>query len=209
MTMTLDRRTLLAQLMAAAAGVPVALAETPLTATPSQTAGPFYPDEKPLDRDADLTQLRGSRAAAAGRVVYLSGRILDTRGRPVEGARIEIWQANAHGRYAHPWDSSRRPLDPNFQGYGLQVTDAQGCYRFKTIKPGPYDSRPPHIHVDIGVPSADLTTQIYFPGEPLNERDGIFRSTRNREALIAKPVEPRGAVEDGALVLRWDAVIRV
>jgi protocatechuate 3,4-dioxygenase, beta subunit len=200
----LDRRTMLAQLAAAAAGAPFALAETRLTATPRQTAGPFYPDGKPLDRDADLTRISGQRAAAAGQIVYLSGQILDTQGRPVEGARIEIWQANTHGRYAHPWDNSRRPLDPNFQGYGLQVTDAQGRYRFKTVKPGAYDSRPPHIHIDI----ADLTTQIYFPGEPLNERDGIFRSTPNREVLIAKPVEPREKVEEGALVLRWDAVIR-
>ena len=129
------------------------------------------------------------------------------QGRPVEGARIEIWQANTHGRYAHPWDSSRRALDPNFQGYGTQVTDAQGRYRFKTIKPGAYDSRPPHIHVDIAGGKRDLTTQIYFPGEPLNERDGIFRSTRNREVLIAQPVQPREALEEGALVLRWDAVL--
>lgn len=205
---TLDRRTLLAHLIVAAAGVPVAATEAWLPATPRQTAGPFYPDEKPLDRDADLTRVRGRGAGAAGQIVYLSGQILDVQGRPVEGARIEIWQANAHGRYAHPWDSSRRPLDPNFQGYGVQVTDAQGRYRFKTIKPGAYDSRPPHIHVDIAA-KTELTTQIYFPGEPLNERDGIFRSTRDRELLIAKPAEAREAVEDGALVLRWDAVIRV
>lgn len=205
----LDRRAVLAQLMAAAAGVPLALAETRLRATPSQTAGPFYPDEKPLDRDADLTQLRGRRAVAAGQIVHLSGRVLDLTGRPIEGARVEIWQANAHGRYAHPWDNSRRPLDPNFQGFGVQVTDAQGRYRFKTIKPGPYDSRPPHIHVDIAGAKRELTTQIYFPGEPLNERDGIFRATRDREVLIATPVEAREAVEDGALVLRWDAVLAI
>jgi protocatechuate 3,4-dioxygenase, beta subunit len=204
----LDRRTVLAQLMAAAAGVPLALAETRLTATPGQTAGPFYPDEKPLDRDADLTQMRGHRALAAGQVVYLSGRILDMQGRPVEGARVEIWQANTHGRYVHPWDNSRRPLDPNFQGFGLQTTDAQGRYRFKTVKPGAYDSRPPHIHVGIAGGKAELTTQIYFPGEPLNERDGLFRSTPGRESLIAKVGEPRETVEDGALVLQWDAVIR-
>ncbi len=203
----LDRRTVLAQLVAAAAGVPLVLAETRLTATPSQTAGPFYPDEKPLDRDADLTQLRGRRALAAGQVVYLSGLVLDTQGRPVEGARIEIWQANTHGRYAHPWDNSRRPLDPNFQGFGLQTTDAQGRYRFKTVKPGAYDSRPPHIHVGIAGGRNELTTQIHFPGEPMNERDGIFRSTRDRESLIAKVMEPAEGVEDGALVLRWDAVI--
>jgi protocatechuate 3,4-dioxygenase, beta subunit len=204
----LDRRTVLAQLLAAAAGVPLALGETRLTATPEQTAGPFYPDEKPLDRDADLTRISGRRAPAAGQIVYLSGRILDVFGRPVEGARVEIWQANAHGRYVHPWDNSRRPLDPNFQGFGLQTTDAQGRYRFKTVKPGAYDSRPPHIHVGIAGGADELTTQIYFPGEPLNDRDGIFRSTRDRESLIARIVPPREAVEDGALVLQWDAVIR-
>ena len=203
-----DRRAVLAQLVAAAVGVPLALGETRLTVTPRQTAGPFYPDEKPLDRDADLTLLRGRRTVAAGQILYLSGRILDTQGRPVEGARVEIWQANAHGRYAHPWDNSRRPLDPNFQGFGVQTTDAQGRYRFKTVKPGAYDSRPPHIHVGIAGGRDELTTQIYFPGEPLNDRDGIFRATPGRESLIAKLVEPREAVEDGALVLLWDAVIR-
>ena len=198
----IDRRILLGQLLVA----PFALAET-LKGTPSQTAGPFYPIDKPLDKDADLTRVRGRGQVAKGQIAYLSGRILDVNGRPIEGARVEIWQANANGRYAHPYDRSRVPLDPNFQGFGVELTDAQGRYRFKTIKPGAYESRTPHIHVDIATPNRKLTTQMYFPGEPLNDEDSILRSTRFGETLIAKAAQATEDVEPGALVLRWDAVL--
>lgn len=198
----IDRRILLAQLVVA----PFVLADT-LRGTPSQTAGPFYPVDKPLDKDADLTRVRGRGQAAKGQVAYISGRILDGSGKPVEGARVEIWQANAHGRYAHPYDRNDAPLDPNFQGFGAQLTDAQGRYRFKTIKPGAYENRTPHIHVDIASPNRKLTTQMYFPGEPLNAEDYILRNTRFGETLIAKTAEATEEVEPGALVLRWDAVL--
>jgi len=198
----MHRRIFLAQLV----GAPLLLAET-LRGTPSQTAGPFYPVEKPLDHDADLTRVGGRPRAAEGTIVHLSGRIVDANGNPVEGARVEIWQANAHGRYSHPRDRSSAPLDPNFQGFGTEVTDPRGQYRFKTIKPGAYESRTPHIHVDIAVPNRTLTTQIYFPGEPLNEQDDLLRNTRFGESLIAKRVQPTEQVEPGALVLRWDAVV--
>ena len=198
----LDRRTLFAQLLFA----PLVLADA-LRGTPSQTAGPFYPIDKPLDKDADLTRVQGRGRAAKGQIVHLSGRILDVSGKPIEGARVEIWQANAHGRYSHPRDRSTAPLDPDFQGFGTQVTDAQGRYRFKTIKPGAYEDRTPHIHVDIATPNRKLTTQMYFPGEPLNDQDYILRSTRFGETLIAKTAQAAEEVEPGALVLRWDAVL--
>ncbi len=198
----LDRRILLAQLL----GAPLLFADT-LKGTPSQTAGPFYPIDKPLDKDADLTRVRGRGKAAKGQIAHISGRILDVNGKPIEGARVEIWQANAHGRYAHPRDRSEAPLDPDFQGYGIELTDAQGRYRFKTIKPGAYEARTPHIHVDIATPNRKLTTQMYFPGEPLNDQDYILRSTRFGETLIAKTAEATEQVEPGALVLRWDAIL--
>src|SRR6185503_3487961 len=98
--------------------------------TEEQVFGPFYPIKRPLDRDADLTQLRGRRANAKGQGVQLMGRVVNLQGRPLRGVKLEIWQANAYGRYAHINDSNKAPLDPNFQGYGVQVTDAKGQFRF-------------------------------------------------------------------------------
>src|SRR4051794_11175070 len=106
--------------------------------TPKVTMGPFYPAVKPLDRDADLTIVNGSSGKAEGKIINVSGRVLTHNGSPVSGAKIEIWQANTHGRYDHPSDTSQEPLDPNFQGYAIITTDAEGHYRFKTIKPGAY-----------------------------------------------------------------------
>ena len=113
------------------------LAQSPnLKLTPEQIMGPFYPVIKSLDRDADLTVVKGKRGKAQGQVIQLMGRVLNARGEPVKGARLELWQANAQGRYMHPSDVNPAPLDPNFQGFSVQMTDAEGRYRFKTIKPG-------------------------------------------------------------------------
>src|SRR6185436_14237411 len=131
----------------------ITLAQQPAqNLTPEQIMGPFYPVIRPLDRDSDLTRIVGKRGHAQGQVIHLTGRVLNSRGEPVRGARLEIWQANAKGRYDHPGDVNPAPLDPNFQGFGVQVTDAQGRYRFKTIKPAAYpinpanpsNIRPPH-----------------------------------------------------------------
>src|SRR5690349_10240473 len=97
--------------------------------TPEQVMGPFYPMIKPLDRDADLTLISGRKQRAAGQLIHLTGRVLNSQGEPVRGARIELWQANSHGKYAHPKDTNPAPLDPNFQGFGVQTTDAEGRYR--------------------------------------------------------------------------------
>src|SRR6185369_2609838 len=122
--------------------------------TPSIILGPFYPQIKLSEQDPDLTVLAGRQKRAAGEVVYLTGRVLNLKGKPVSGAKISIWQANSHGRYSHKSDQNTAPLDPNFQGYGLQTTDAEGRYRFKTIKPGAYPApvvgmRAPHIHFEV------------------------------------------------------------
>jgi protocatechuate 3,4-dioxygenase beta subunit len=145
------------------------------------------------------------------------GRVLDTEGRPIRDAKVELWQANAHGRYAHPRDVNPAPLDPNFQGYGVQTTDGEGQYRFKTIKPKAYPVnamnpdavRTPHIHFDIAGANSRLVTQMYFPGEPGNEDDGIYGrlDAAERTAATAVVLPADAAAEPDSLVLRWDIVL--
>jgi protocatechuate 3,4-dioxygenase beta subunit len=156
----------------------IVAAEPKLAPTPLNVLGPFYPMIKPLEKDADLTVI-GKKRRAAGKIVHLMGRVFNLRGEPIKGAKIELWQANTHGRYDHPSDQNPAPLDPNFQGYSVQETDKEGRYRFKTIKPGAYPvdanwMRPPHIHFDVSSQKSRLVTQMFFPGEPLNEKDSLF-----------------------------------
>ena len=181
--------------------------------TPPITKGPFYPTMKPLDQDADLTILAGHKERAQGKIVHLAGRVLNAKGQPVSGARIELWQANTHGRYAHPRDSNQAPLDPNFQGFGIQTTDSEGRYRFKTIKPGPYPNdpswmRPPHLHFDVAGKVDSVVTQMFFPDEPLNEKDRIFQALRSgKEAATAKAQPLTKELEADSLLLLWDIVL--
>jgi protocatechuate 3,4-dioxygenase beta subunit len=184
-----------------------------LPRTPAQTSGPFYPLEKPLDSDADLTLIKGRTQRAAGQVVHVMGRVVNSSGEPVPGARIEIWQANTHGRYTHPGDGNRAaPLDPNFEGYSRMLTDEQGRYRFKTIKPGAYPAgrsfRPPHRHFDVAGRHERLVTQMYFPGEPLNDGDAVIAAAReHRKLLIAHLQAPTAELEPDAWLARWDIVL--
>src|SRR5512134_286454 len=118
------RELLRATLGIGAAGVlRASWAHDSLDPTPFQTIGPFYPVTRPLDADADLTRIQGRAQRAEGQVIHLMGRVLDAKGAPIAGARLEIWQANAKGRYAHPADRNPAALDPNFQGFGAQLTD--------------------------------------------------------------------------------------
>jgi len=175
--------------------------------------GPFYPMIKPLDRDGDLTLLRGKRQRAAGQVIHLHGRVLNQRGAPVRNAQVELWQANTYGRYAHPSDENPAPLDPNFQGYGVQLTDAEGRFHFKTVKPGPYPASPtwirtPHLHVEVTGRIDRKVTQMFFEGEPLNGRDLLFQQVHyNREGVVAPLLPASGDVEEDALLVPWDIVI--
>src|SRR5215207_3029938 len=100
--------------------------------TPSTILGPYYPVIRPVERDTDLTRLRGHRSRARGQVIHVAGRVLNQRGEPLRGARVELWQANAAGRYSHPSDPNPAPLDSDFQGYGAQLTDREGRFRFTT-----------------------------------------------------------------------------
>ncbi len=182
--------------------------------TPEVGMGPFYPMLKPLDTDADLTAIAGKSGRAEGKIVHVTGRVFDRKGKPVAGARIEIWQANTHGRYAHPSDPNTAPLDPNFQGFAVLTTDSEGRYRFKTIKPGAYpisptEQRPPHIHFDVEGKANRLVSQMFFPNEPLNEKDALFLDLRSQSektaaAVIAQSLPPTKEIEKNAMLLGWD-----
>lgn len=205
---------------AALAGGAVALASArdvlaqTVRRTPSQILGPFYPLAKPLDQDADLTMISGRQGRALGEVIHISGRVLNRFGQPVQGARVEIWQANKHGRYTHPSDNNPEPLDPNFEGYALLTTDADGRYSFKTIKPGSYPDgasgarRAPHIHFDVSGRVNRLVTQMYFSEEALNDDDRFLRTAAaNRERLIVRlGPSPAGLGRD-SLSASWDIVL--
>lgn len=183
-------------------------------ATPAITAGPFYPLTKPLDKDADLTVLNGGSGRAKGQVIHVVGKVVNRSGDPVRNAKIELWQANAGGRYSHPEDTNKAALDPNFQGYGEQTTDAEGLFRFKTIKPGAYPLpdgtavRTPHIHFDIYGRNERLTTQMFFENEPLNEKDFIFQEIRsNRQNTVATVKQSGAGLEPGAWLVSWEVVL--
>lgn len=179
-------------------------------ATPANALGPFYPSAKPADSDADLTQVAGRTGRAQGTILYVTGRVLDTSGKPVSGAMLELWQANAFGRYTHPRDSDASgPLDPDFQGYGTLRAGSDGTFRVKTIKPPPYSGRTPHIHFIVARGTTRLTTQMFFEGEALNERDGLYRylSVDDRRASTARYVDRARAAEDGSVAVTWDIVI--
>jgi protocatechuate 3,4-dioxygenase beta subunit len=178
-------------------------------ATPRQTEGPFYPLELPLDSDNDLVTVEGREQPAAGIVTHVFGRVLDEAGKPVAGARVEIWQCDASGRYHHPGDRGGQ-ADPNFQGFGRMAVDAEGGYRFRTIKPVSYPGRTPHIHFAIsGAGIERLTTQMYVAGEPLNARDFILNRVRDPAARgrLIVPLEAAPQIEPEALAGRFDIVL--
>lgn len=164
-----------------------------LEPTPAQTAGPFYPTDPPLDDDNDLTRVRGSEGIARGRITDLRGQLLDRNGQPIQRTRIEIWQCDANGRYRHPSDRDGE-RDPNFQGFGHTVTDGEGCYRFRTIRPTPYPGRTPHIHVAVFFEGErPFVTQLYVRGEPLNARDWLFnRIPAAQRDLVLADFTPSG-----------------
>ncbi len=193
-------------------GASTALAQVPRR-TPDQILGPFYPVVKPLHHGADLTTIPGKPGRAAGQVIHVMGRVVSSQGQPVQGARVEIWQSNTHGRYTHPSDHNPAPLDPNFEGFAVLTTDAQGRYRIKTIKPGAYPAgpdrmRPPHIHFDVTGKSNRLVTQMYFAGEPLNDKDPFLQGAgEGKERLIVSLRPPTQGLEPDSLVAMWDIVL--
>jgi protocatechuate 3,4-dioxygenase, beta subunit len=157
-----------------------ASAATELKPTPNQATGPFYPIERLAEEDADLTWIKGHKKRAEGKIIQVTGRVLDRFGSPVRGARIELWQCNSLGRYAHANDPATMPLDPDFQGFASIRTGRDGAWRVTTIKPAAYDSpigrRTPHIHFDVMGKSHRLNTQMYFSDDGAsNSSDMLYK----------------------------------
>src|SRR5579871_5619657 len=185
--------------------------------TLSEVTGPLFGHNPIGETDNDLT--RQHPGEPLGERIVVTGRVLDEDGRPVRSTLVEIWQANAAGRYIHKVDQHPAPLDPNFTGAGRCLTDDEGRYEFVTIKPGAYPWRnhqnawrPAHIHFSVFGPEigSRLVTQMYFPGDPLMPIDPILSSIpdpKARERLVAAfdldTTEP-----EWALGYRWDIVLR-
>jgi protocatechuate 3,4-dioxygenase beta subunit len=180
-----------------------------LLATPPQAEGPFYPIELPLDQDNDLVHVAGQDGTAVGTIIDVYGQLSDEAGRPLEGVHLEIWQVNGYGRYHHPGDEQDKPWDPSFQGYGRTLTDAQGRYRFRTVRPMAYPGRAPHIHFALSDSRfATFYTQMYLAGAPENARDFLLSSVRDRQArerliVALQPSAAQGAEQAG----RFDIVL--
>jgi protocatechuate 3,4-dioxygenase, beta subunit len=196
-----------------APGRPLILAPRTL----SETTGPVFGHGDIGENDDDLT--RQHQGEPLGERIIVSGRVLDEDGRPVRGALMEVWQANAAGRYGHHADTHGAPLDPNFTGCGRMLTDAEGRYKLVTIKPGAYPWqnhhnawRPAHIHFSLfgaGLLTR-LVTQMYFPGDPLMAFDPIFNSIADekcRKRLISS-FDWETTVPSHALGYRFDIVLR-
>jgi protocatechuate 3,4-dioxygenase, beta subunit len=178
--------------------------------------GPVFGEGTVEERERDLTIQHPGQPL--GERITVSGRILDEDGRPISGALVEVWQANASGRYHHEVDQHPAPLDPNFTGAGRCLTDAEGRYHFITVKPGSYPWgnhenawRPAHIHFSVfgRLFVERLVTQMYFPGDPLFAFDPIFnsiRDSRSRELLIARFDMPTTQPQ-WSLAYEWDVVL--
>ena len=205
------RRTLLG---AALGGVAVATTPLASAVTPTQIEGPFFPTKDQPDKDFDMTRRADGDPVALGEVVDVSGRVLDEAGQPVEGALVDVWQANAAGRYAHERDPRDDvPLDPAFQGWAQLKTGADGRWHVRTVIPGSYPveadwRRPPHIHFKVARRGFhELTTQMYFAGDPLNDIDrllqGVPAAERAQLVVAFAPAGP-GTPKTGT----FDLVIR-
>jgi protocatechuate 3,4-dioxygenase beta subunit len=185
--------------------------------TLSEITGPVYGHGPIGDTDNDLT--RQCAGEPLGERIIVSGRVLDEGGRPIPNSLVEIWQANAAGRYRHANDNHPAPLDPNFVGAGRTLTDASGNYSFLTVKPGPYPWRnhynawrPAHIHFSLFGTSflSRLVTQMYFPADPLFPYDPIMQSIpdeKAREGLVSS-FDMENSRPEWALAFRFDIVLR-
>lgn len=192
----------------------------PLVVVPqtlSEITGPLFVRGDVRPGDGDLT--RQHRGRPLGERIIVSGRVLDEDGRPVPHTLVEVWQANAAGRYAHGVDRHDAPLDPNFSGAGRALTDAKGRYRFLTIRPGEYPWRnhpnawrPAHIHFSVFGPAilTRLVTQMYFPGDPLLPRDPMYMSIADERARarLVSQLDWESTVPEHALAYRFDIVLR-
>ncbi len=179
---------------------------TALTPTPSDSEGPFYPTDWSGDIDGDLITVNGKRYND-GTSLLLTGRVLSATGSPIAGARIEIWQVDATGKYRHPNDDGEGPFKRGFQGFGRVESDGSGAYRFRTIKPIAYRGRPAHIHIRVAASGfRELTTQVYFAGEN-KERSGFGGFSKERDKLTVSAAPLRGANAEAKLTATFDLVL--
>ena len=195
-------------------------AQAQLRTTPDQILGPFYPVGLTPNLSGDLTMLPGHTARAKGQLMVVMGRVLNRNGEPVRSARVEIWQANAVGRYAHPSDTNTAPVDPDFEGFGVALSDADGRYRFKTIKPaayptGPTSFRPAHIHFDVSGRQDRLVTQMYFDDtdakllaeDKLLAHDMWGKTSPLPSTIFAKLQKERSRLDASAMRYEFDIVL--
>jgi protocatechuate 3,4-dioxygenase beta subunit len=189
----------------------------PVPHTLTELTGPVYGHDTVKPGDEDLTKQHAGEPF--GERIIVHGRVLDEDGRSVPNTLVEIWQANASGRYIHPVDQHPAPIDPNFTGAGRAMTDAQGHYKFITVKPAAYPWgnhsnawRPAHIHFSLFGRSflSRLVTQMYFPGDPLFQYDPIFNSVTDEAARrrMVSSFDLENTVPDWALAYRFDVVLR-
>ncbi len=192
-----------------------------LIVTPSQTIGPFFPAGLLGEEETDLSRFGPDAPRAEGEPIEVVGSIVDEDGNPVRGALIEVWQANKWGKYDHPADDTDQPVDPHFKGYGRTLTDESGNYRFVSIYPGAYPNpgyedwfRPPHVHFSIFAAGLmqRVITQMYFPGEALNDIDPILNAIEDLDARASLIGIPEDTLDDGtaenARRFRFDIVLR-
>ncbi len=191
----------------------------PLVTLPEELhslSGPVFGEDAFGERDDDLT--RQHDGEPLGERIIVTGRVVDEDGRPIHAALVEVWQANAAGRYRHVVDQHAAPLDPNFSGAGRCLTNDEGRYRFVTVKPGAYPWgnhqnawRPAHIHFSVfgRAFTQRLVTQMYFPGDPLFPYDPIFNSVRDARsrALLVAELDIATTEPEWALGYRWDIVL--
>jgi protocatechuate 3,4-dioxygenase, beta subunit len=193
------------------------LIEVPLTL--SELTGPGPAISSVTAQDADLTRNAGTGGEAIGQRIIMTGHVLDEMGHPIPNTLLEIWQANASGRYLHKKDQWPGPLDPNFLGMGRCLTNSDGVYRFLTIRPGAYPWknhenawRPAHIHFSLLGPStrSRLVTQMYFPDDPLHQIDPILQSlpTESARQRLISAYAHDVTEPEWALGYRWDIVVR-
>ena len=190
----------------------------PIVQSLSELTGPVFGQDSLGELDNDLTKNGRKDGEPLGERIIVSGKVVDENGRPQPNMLVEVWQANAAGRYIHKVDQHNAPLDPNFFGGGRCVTDDQGVYRFYSVKPGAYPWgnhpnawRPNHIHFSLFGPSiaTRLVTQMYFPGDPLLDLDPIFLGTpeKARDRLVSE-FDLSLTEEEFALGYRFDIVLR-
>lgn len=162
----------------------VATSDASCTVSPRQELGPFPPMNQlsQPDHDVDLTMVEGQSEQATGEVIIVKGKIMDLDCNPVAGANVIIWQSNHHGKYHHELDHSDYEVDPNFQGWGQAITNQNGEYQFKTIRPGLYTGRTRHIHYKVAAKGYhELITQLYFEGEEQNQTDSLLNQLPHKE----------------------------